>query len=323
MKSNTSTNIRLGIFVIAGMLIFSLAAYLVGSDQSMFQDTFRLRTQFRNVNGLQTGNNVRFSGIHVGTVKRIQMINDSTVEVEMVVDKSIQEFIKTNARAAIGSDGLVGSRVLNIVPGTGDAPVVVSGDYIPGLTKLGTEQMMSTIGTTSENISLLAATLLEITNDINSGRGTLGMLIKDTLTAYHLKETLKNLRATSEKAASSMEEISNVAQSLDNGEGLAYAILRDTALAGRFRNVISDLEASGKNIRSLSDSLDEMASNIGSEGGALNYLTGDEEAAQKLRAILDNVEQGTEKFDENMAAMREHFLFKSYFKKQERKAQKE
>lgn len=323
MATNTSRNIRLGIFVITGMLLFMLAAYLIGNDQSLFRDTFKLKAKFSNVSGLQVGNNVRFSGIHVGTVKGIDMINDTTVVVEMVVEKRIQEFIKADALATIGSDGLVGSRILNIVPGQGDAPVVNSGDFIGTFTKFGTDQMMNTLGTTSENVALLTSRLLQISEDINSGKGTLGMLINDTLTAYHLKETLHNLRITSERASASMSEINKVTQSLEDGDGLAYAILRDTSLSSSFRTTIANLEDSGKNIREVSTSLKDIAGKLEEEDGALNYLTSNQELVEQLRDILNNVEMGTEKFDENMKAMRDHFLFRGYFRRLEKEQGKE
>ena len=323
MASSTSRNIRLGIFVTVGSLLFMLAAYLIGNDQSLFQDTIRLKTSFRNVNGLQVGNNVRFSGIHVGTVKNIEMVNDTTVVVEMVLERKIQEFIKSNALANIGSDGLVGSRVLNIVPGTGEAPMVNSGDFIRSYTKLGTEQMMNTLGTTSENVAILTAELITAAENINAGKGTLGMLITDTTMAGDLKKTIANLRLTSEKASASMARINALAAGFEDKDGLAYAILQDTVVAGRFRATLMNLEASGTHIREVSSALGEITAKLESEEGALNFLTSDQDMVLQLKQILDNVEAGTQKFDENMAAMRENILFRGYFRKQERQEGKQ
>lgn len=323
MRSNSARNMRLGIFVIAGMLIFVVAAYLIGNDQNLFQDTFRLNTRFRNVSGLQTGNNVRFSGIHVGTVREIEMINDTTIVVGMVIESKVQKFIRTNAMATIGSDGLVGSRVMNIVPGTGDAPVVTSGDFIEGDTKQGTDQMMATLGNTSDNISMLSSRLLQIADDINTGKGTLGLLVNDSTMAADLRIAITNLKTTSAKVSASMTDINKVTAGLDRGEGLAYAILKDTALAGKFRSTLDDLQASGDHIREVSASLNEITDKLNKEEGALNYLTSDEEAMNTLKAILENIEQGTDKFDENMKAMREHFLFRGYFRKLEKQQEKQ
>lgn len=322
MTSNTSRNIRLGIFVVTGMLLFVLAAYLIGNDQNLFQDTFRLKTSFRNVSGLQTGNNVRFSGIHVGTVKSIEMVDDTTIVVEMVIERKVQRFIRTNAMASVGSDGLVGSRVMNIVPGIGEAPVVASGGSIKGYTKQGTDQMMATLGDTSENIALLTSRLLQIAEDIDSGKGTLGLLIKDSTTAADLQQTIANLKATSAKASATLGDISKVTSGMKTGEGIVPAILNDTALAGKFRRTMDNLEASGDNIRQVSASLREISGKLSREEGALNFIASDREAVEQLKDILENVEQGTQKFDENMKAMREHFLFRGYFKRLEREQEK-
>lgn len=322
MRSNTSRNIRLGIFVVSGMLLFVLAAYLIGNDQNLFQDTFRLKTRFRNVSGLQTGNNVRFSGIHVGTVREIEMINDTTIVVEMVIERKVQEFIKSNAMATVGSDGLVGSRVMNIVPGVGAAPMVESGGFIKGYTKQGTDQMMTTLGNTSENIALLTSRLLKIADDIDNGRGALGMLINDSIAAADLRETIVHLKTTSAKASQSLQDINRVTSSIDQGEGILNAVLHDTTLAGKFRNTLDNLETSGEDIRKLSASLREITDKLNKEDGAIHFLTSDEKAVEQLREILENVEQGTDKFDENMKAMREHFLFRGYFRKLEREQKK-
>ena len=89
MKNSSSQKFRLGLFVILGTLLFIVAVYLVGQRQNMFKKTFTISAFFQNVNGLQNGNNVRYSGIDIGTVKSITMINDSTIKVDMNIDEKI------------------------------------------------------------------------------------------------------------------------------------------------------------------------------------------------------------------------------------------
>src|SRR5436190_2005073 len=112
-------NIRLGIFVSAGILLFTLVIYFIGSRQNMFTKTINVRGIFKDVSGLQPGNNVRFSGINVGTIDEIVIISDSLVRVDMTVKKTTQKYIKKDAVATIGSEGLMGNKVLNISPGSG------------------------------------------------------------------------------------------------------------------------------------------------------------------------------------------------------------
>ncbi|MGB5377876.1 MlaD family protein [Muriicola sp.] len=124
MEKTTSEKIRLGLFVILGTLLLVIAAYLIGNQQNLFGNTISIYTTFKNVSGLQKGNNVRYSGINIGTVTGIEMKNDTTIRVRMVIQESMRDHIKTNAVAAIATDGLVGSMIINIVPGGVTAPLV-------------------------------------------------------------------------------------------------------------------------------------------------------------------------------------------------------
>ena len=95
MNTNTSKfKVRLGLFMAGGMAIFLVAIFLIGKQKNLFNPVFRLTTTFYNVSGLQVGNNVRFSGINVGTVDNIKIINDSTVQVHMLIKKDVHQFIK-------------------------------------------------------------------------------------------------------------------------------------------------------------------------------------------------------------------------------------
>ena len=119
MKKKVSHKVRLGIFVSLGILIFILAIYFIGEKQQLFRSTFRLSGVFRDVAGLQVGNNVRLSGINVGTIDNITIISDTSVRVIILVDETTRQFIKKDAVAGIGSEGLMGNKVLVISPGTG------------------------------------------------------------------------------------------------------------------------------------------------------------------------------------------------------------
>ena len=180
MEKTTGQKIQLGLFVIIGLLLFVLAVYFIGDKQKMFGKTNHLTCVFNNVNGLQLGNNVRYSGVNVGTVRSIEMISDTVIKVDMIIDKSIFSYIKKNAIAIIGSDGLVGNRIINILPRKGDSPSVQAGDAIKSINKVNTDDMLNTLDITNKNAALLTTDLLKITKQINEGKGTIGLLIKDS-----------------------------------------------------------------------------------------------------------------------------------------------
>ncbi|MDX1426755.1 MAG: MCE family protein, partial [Salegentibacter mishustinae] len=116
MKSNSGQNLKLGILIVAGLTIFTLGVYFIGNKQNLFGDSIMLSSVFKNVNGLQLGNNVRYSGVNVGTVKDIKFLNDTAICVDMLIDRESGNLIKHSSLATINSDGLVGSMVLNILP---------------------------------------------------------------------------------------------------------------------------------------------------------------------------------------------------------------
>lgn len=204
MKRTNKQKIRLGLFVTLGTIIFVVAVYLIGQRQNMFNKTFTISSYFQNVNGLQRGNNVRYSGIDIGTVKDIIMINDSTIQVDMNIQEKIITHIKKNAIATIGSDGLVGNMIVNIVPGKGPSELINNGDVIESYSKIGADDILSTLSVGSENAAILTADLLKITSAMLEGEGTVGLLLNDTIMAQDLKRSVRNLKLASQGATNTI-----------------------------------------------------------------------------------------------------------------------
>src|SRR4051812_7579627 len=150
MAANTKRNIRLGIFVIAGTVLLIAALYLIGSKQNLFGNSFRLQARFYNVGGLMQGNNVRFAGIDVGTVEWVRIENDTVVLVSMLLDKDVQKFIRKNAVATVGTDGLMGNKLVNINSGGDLAPQVENGDEIRSRRPVEMDEMVRTLDVTNE-----------------------------------------------------------------------------------------------------------------------------------------------------------------------------
>src|SRR5690349_12707063 len=121
MAKEVSKNIRLGVFVLLGTILLIAALYLIGNNHNLFGNTFRISAEFYNVNGLMPGNNVRFSGIDVGTVESVEIVSDSSVRVVMVIEQDIRKYIRKNAVASIGTDGLMGNKLVNINSSDEDA----------------------------------------------------------------------------------------------------------------------------------------------------------------------------------------------------------
>lgn len=321
MEKTASQKTRLGLFVISGLLIFILAIYFIGDKQKMFGKTNPLEAVFNNVNGLQLGNSVRYSGISVGTVREIQMINDTTIRINMNIDKAIFSYIKKDAVATISSDGLVGNMIINIIPGKGNEASVEPGDEIQTLNRVRTEDMLNTLNVTNKNAAKLTDNLLKITNEIIKGKGTLGSLLNDTILSKDLGETMRYLKLTTKSASETVTKIDKIISSLDNKNNI-LGVIKDTAVANNLKNTISNLEKSTTKINKVVTNLNATILNIKDGKGAVNYLANDPKLVQKIDSTMNNLNAASIKLNEDLEAMKHNFLLRGYFKKQEKEKAK-
>lgn len=321
MEKTASQKINLGLFVIIGLLIFVLAVYFIGDKQNMFGKTNHLETVFNNVNGLQLGNSVRYSGISVGTVRGIEMVNDTTIRVDMIIDKSIFSYIKKDAIATIGSDGLVGNMIINIIPGNGNQSSVESGDEIRSLNRIRTEDMLSTLNVTNENAAKLTANLLTITDKIVKGKGPLASLLNDSLISKDLGETMHYLKLTTKNASETMIKIDKIVASLDNKNNV-LGVIKDTAVANNLKNTIINLNKSTTEINKMVTHLNATILNIKEGKGAINYLANDPKLVRQIDSTMTNINAASIKLNEDLEAMKHNFLLRGYFKKQEKEKAK-
>src|ERR1035437_5498494 len=155
-KHTNKFKVRLGLFIAGGLMIFIVAVFIIGRQKNLFVPVFSLTTTFYNVSGLQVGNNIRFSGINVGTVDNISIINDSTVRVDMLIKREVQRFIKTDCEAGVGSAGLIGDRLLVITQGSNEAIMVKDGQQIGSKEPVETDAIMASLRVTAYNAEIVS-----------------------------------------------------------------------------------------------------------------------------------------------------------------------
>jgi len=205
MEPSAKSKIRLGIFILTAILLFVGAVFYLGKKRNLFTATFDIHGTFRNVSGLQIGNNVRFAGITVGTIGNILILSDTSVKVDMVIENSTKKFIKKDSYATIGSEGLMGDRVVNITQGTFASASIEEGEEIKTMEPAETDAILTSLQATGENAEIITNQLAEIFYKINSGEGVLGRLIQDSAFAGNLTETITNLKTGTEGFSQNME----------------------------------------------------------------------------------------------------------------------
>jgi phospholipid/cholesterol/gamma-HCH transport system substrate-binding protein len=317
-RRTTISNVKLGLFVLAGgfFLVFSL--YMIGRNKNLFGPTFTITANFRTISGLVPGNNVRFSGIDVGTVKQIRIMSDTSVEVVMVIDKKLKGYIKANAVASVGTDGLVGNKIINISSMRGSAVPAEDGSLIKGVAPIETDQMLRTLQTTNENLAVITMNLKEASQRLN-GSTSLWNILADTLIVADLKSAALNISIAGENAKHATQDIRLIISDAKDGKGVFSSIFQDTILRQNLESSVLYINRATRRLDSASHGLNGAVTSITDQSGPVGVLLTDTIAAKQLSKTFLNVERGTEQFDENMEAMKHNFLFKGYFKRQEKK----
>ncbi len=251
MKKESGFTWKLGMFVVVGLLLFIVAIYFVGKQKNLFGSTIRVNTKFKNVSGLKVGNNVRFSGINIGTVDDIQLLNDTSVAVTFVIKEDVQPFIKSDATATIGSDGLMGDRVLTINPGTNGAQPIKDNGVIASRSSIEMEDLMVSVKTSLDNAGVITGQLASFTYKMNNSNGALSRLIYDEGFSNSLKSTLTNLQA-------STNEFAKFASNMNNSEG-ALAKLNDPEFGEKLDSTMSNLQSGTKG---LSENMEAAKNNF-------------------------------------------------------------
>lgn len=203
----TKFKLRLGTFIVGGLILFVLAIFIIGRQKNLFNPVFTLTTNFYNVSGLQVGNNIRFAGINVGTVDNITITNDSTVLVEMLIRKEIRQFIKSDCQVAIGSEGLIGDRLLVISQGSAGAPLVKNRQHLASTEPVETDAIMASLQITAGNAEIISEELAEIMMKVNSGKGIFWRLVEDSTMAENIDRTLINLKKSSKSLDEDLEAV--------------------------------------------------------------------------------------------------------------------
>jgi phospholipid/cholesterol/gamma-HCH transport system substrate-binding protein len=205
MKTSGRLKWKLGLFIVIGLVLLVFGLFFIGKQKNLFVTVFQLKAVFNNVSGLKVGNNVRFGGIAIGTVDGIQLLNDTSVQVNMNIKSEVRKFIKQDASASIGSDGLVGDRVVLISPGTMNREPVKDNEVLVSHAPVETEQIMAGLKKSAENAAIITEQLAEVAYKVNHGHGTIARLLGDSSLGNNLNATMVNLKKGSAGLNENME----------------------------------------------------------------------------------------------------------------------
>ena len=321
MNKEIVRNVKLGIFMVVGITLLVVGLYFIGSKRNMFAKTYKLYVLFPNVSGLETGNNVRYSGIDIGTVENISILNDTSIKVEMQVDAALKKIIRKNSLVTIGTDGLMGSKLINIAPGTPESELAQENDELSSLVSLNMDEMLRTLNITNKNIAIISANLRDITGNINNGRGTLYTVLMDTTLALKIHKTIDNIQVVSNNIVQISGDLGNVTGDVKDGKGLLGTLIKDTVIPVDLAKAVKEVKIAGEQINISTIELKQLLQKVNSGTGTIGTLLNDTASANHLKQSLVNIDNSSRNFNLNMEALKHNFLFKGYFKKQEKNKQ--
>lgn len=277
MNKESGFQWKLGMFVIIGLVLFVSTIYFVGKQKNLFGSTFNLKSNFKSVSGLEIGNNVRFAGINIGTVSDIQLKTDSSVVVVFLIKDEVRKFIKTDATASIGSDGLMGDKVLTISPGIASNKIVEDNDVIASKIPIDMEDVMGSVKKSVDNAGIITAQLAQFTYNMNNGNGTLSKLMTDKEMASSIKKSLLNLETSS-------NEFSSFTTKMNNGNGALSKLVTDQKM-GKM------VDSTMKNIQETTKGFTEITEAAKHNFLLRGYFKKKEKAEDKKQEELDSQEE--------------------------------
>lgn len=320
MEGKITSNVKLGAMVIAALLFLVFSLYMIGKNQNIFGSSFEVHAQIDNVNGLVPGNNVRFQGLEVGTVRSIEMRDESTIIIKMLIRKSMQPFIKKNAMITINTDGLMGNKIVQIHPQLGDSETVEPGDMLFPMEQVGSDEMIAKLSSTGEYLELTLINLSEITDRLNKSEA-IWQVLSDEELALELKGAVREMRIAGQNASAMAKVGKDMMQTFQKGDGIVNNLFTDSLMNQNLENSLVQLNQTSAHAAELMNSMKGLLANIEKGKGTAGLILNDPAFREQLVRTMENMEQSTYNLNQNMEALKSNFLFKGYFKKQD-KAQK-
>jgi len=322
MATTNRRPIIVGIFIFIGLVIFIVGVLTLGGQRKTFTKSIVVNTIFEDVAGLQRGANIWFSGVKIGTVKRIQFQGNSQVAITMSIDETSQQYIHKDAKAKISTDGLIGNKIIVIFGGTAKADLIEEGDNLVSEKALDTDAMMATLQENNKNLIDITGDFKIIGKRLVDGEGTIGTLLSDSMMAVKLRTTLNNLNAVSNNLKMATQNSNTVVKSfgefaakLNSQGGLANDLVTDTVVFSNLRTVVAQLQQAASDATAITKNISSATSELNDKGKPIGMLLGDQETASQLKSTIKNLETSTQKLDENMEALQHNFLLRGFFRR--------
>lgn len=304
-----------GLFVFIGLIFLVSGVLMVGNLHETFKKKMTVTSFFDDVNGLQAGNNIWFSGVKVGTVKAIQFHSRNAVEVTMRIDVKTQEYIRQDAKVKISTDGLIGNKILVIYGGSGKVGQIQEGDTLEVEKSVSQEDMLKILQESNKNLNSITTDFKSISKKLDSGEGTMGKLLNDNSLYDNANKTIVSLQQTSAKGQQLLNNLNTYTAKLNQEGTLANELVSDTVVFDSIKEFSQRLKQIADTTAVLVTQLKTISKDTTTSIGVLLH---DKEEGARLKNTLKNLESSSKKLDEDLEAAQYSWPLKKGFKKMEK-----
>ena len=300
-----------GFFVFIGISFLIAAILLIGDLHKTFEEKVEVAAIFNDVGGLQKGNNVWLSGVKVGTISNVTFNGKSKVKVSILVDTDVKQYIPKNSKVKIGSDGLIGNKILVIFGGTEDVPCVKNGDVLEVEEAHSTEEIFNTLRKTNENVLAITSDFRAISKKMVEGEGTIGKLLNDNSVYNSMNSAAASLQKSIAEAGTIMKSLKDFSSNLNKDGTLLNELTTDTIM-------YASIKASILQLQQITSTTLEFVKNVNQKGSdsktSAGVLLNDEESGTHLKETIKNLESSSIKLNEDLEALQHNIFFRKYFK---------
>ena len=311
-KQLTWSELRVGLFVLVGLLILAVGIFYV-TGSGAFGPKYRIKTFLPEVSGLATGAPVRLDGVEIGNVDQIKIVpreagkppdRMKSIEVDMRIDKRFQSDVLTDSAASLVTEGLLGNRYVNIQRGYTGLPLK-EGQTVPGTEEKAIKEVVESSADVLANLKTLSDQIKDIIDGVQEGKGTLGQLLTDDRAYKHLDSILSkseqiigNVQAgqgtigrllmtddTSAKIDKVIDQINTILDDLRAQKGTMGKLLYDPTLYDEAKKAL--------------DNGNGMIGDIRGGKGTLGKLATDDTLYNKMRDASSNLATATSKLNQN------------------------
>ncbi len=289
----TVSELRVGIFILAALLVFGFLILNSSGDFNPFVKKLRLKARFASADGLHKNADVQLAGVSIGKVEDVKFLPPDSPETERIEatfavakeldQRPINEIIRTDSTAQLVSTSLLGNdKMINIVPGTAKGSPVGENATLMSDTAISLNQLTTTGNDLLNQINKLAVPASDILNKANQGEGTLGRLVNDEALYKSLDGAVNDTRAT-------MTRLQTTLDRLNRGQGSAGKLFNDPALYDNLNKTVMQLEAIAANIKAGHGSAGKLINDDALYNETRNAVAELKTAATKISSIADDV----------------------------------